>query len=1100
VSTEHVIVLFTDIVGSTQLSLALAPHEADELRRRHFAILRRAILDHDGREAKTLGDGMMAVFESASSAVGCSVAMQQGVDAQNQRSGHHIEIRVGLSGGEATRDGDDYFGDPVVEAARLCAVSAGRQILVSDVVRLIAGRRTVHKMSSIGAIELKGFPEPIETFEVMWDPIDQAADIDSIPLPPRLAMNVNSVFAGRSNELATLLREINEKSANLPPRVVLVTGEAGLGKTTLAAHAARSSYDNGACVLFGYSEQFLTLPYQPFARTIEHYVRHAPLERLVDHVFQYGSALGRLAPSLAKRLDDLPPTRATDPDSERFLLFAAVVALLSDLSSRQQVVMMLDDIQWADDGSLSLLRHLIVTDQPMNLAIIATCRDNEISSSAAMVETLGALHRHQCFTRLDLTGLGTDDVTSMLASNNVAIDDAARNLAADILRETDGNAFFVNEVLRHLIETGAIAESEGVLRVANSSDGVSLPRSLIDVVTARLTRLGDDAIRLLSLAAVIGREFTVDLLARVSTSPISSVLDVLDDAGAASLTRESSEVAGRFAFAHALIQHALFERLSLTRRAQMHRDIALAIEATVGEFSHAQSLELANHWSSTGQLGDVTRAIRYCCLAGDQALAALAPIDALRLYEQASTLMLGVANLDEALSIDVAIGLGTSQRHSGRPAFRETLIGAAHRAARLSDLDRLTKAVLANSRGWYSASGVVDWDKVALLELVLDRLEPSGSNRALVLATLCAELTFNDNVEQRLQLAEEALRLARLDGDSATLVRILNLLVFPLLIPSMMEQSLQRSYEAMHLADEIGDPLLLFSSALYRATVATRAGDILEVDRCFSVASELVAQLNQPSLNWEYTFHRAKRAQIAGNLEEAETLASLALQIGTECGEPDATTFFGVQYAVVAWQSGTMGILAPIIEQMIADNPGLPTIRASLAMAYSEGDMFDECRQVLDAFAAINYELRIDTAWINGMTEYAVAAINLGDPRYCAALYDLLAPWSAQFSSAGGVTAEGPVSLWLGELAGVLLRHDDALAHLGISHIFCERFGAWFFAARTAFAQGAVLANRAGPGDVEHARELLLRAQSLSTTRGYAGIEKKATALLTTLN
>ena len=1100
-STEHVIVLFSDIVGSTQMSLALTPAEADDLRRRHFGILRRAIFENEGREAKTLGDGVMAIFESASSALACSVAMQQGVDGQNRRGGHQIEIRVGISGGEATQEGTDYFGDPVVEAARLCAISKGGQILVSDVVRLIAGRRAAQTMTSVGPIALKGFTEPVETFEVTWEPNDRADDLERIPLPPRLVSSEHAVITGRATEIAFLRDAVSLNSETSSPRVLLIAGEAGLGKTTLAAGVARIAYDDGACVLFGYSEQNLAAPYQLFARALEHYVRHAPLEHLVEHVRQCGSALARLAPSLEKRIDNLPLTRATDPDSERFLLFAAVVTLLSDLSSRQKVVLVFDDIQWTDDGSLSLLRHIVASDQPLQLVVIATCRDNEISSSTPLVEALGALQRQQCLTRMDLDGLGIDDLTSILALSNVKIDGAARELAVDLIRETDGNPFFVKEVLRHLVETGAIAGSDGLLLVTSSNLGVNLPRSLVDVISARLARFSNEAIQTLSIAAVIGREFSLDLLEIVTATSSSSVLDILDDAVAASLVRESTEFAGRFAFSHALIQHVVFERLSLTRRASMHRAVAVAIESTIGEFSNVRALELANHWSSTGQANDATRAVRYCCIAGDQALLSLAPVDARRLYEQGSKIIAGAADvkMDEPLLIDVAIGLGTAQRQSGLPQFRETLISAAQRAAHLSDTDRLTRAVLANSRGWYSASGIVDWDKVALLELALDRLGPIDARRALVLGTLCAELAFNDNVEQRVQLADEALTLARRDNEKATLVRILNLLVFPLLIPSMIERSLTWSQESLDVAQEIGDPLLLFSAALYRATVATRAGDITEVDRCLSLASELVTKLNQPSLNWEYALHQAKRAQIAGNLQDAEHLASVALQIGTDCGEPDATTFFGVQYAVVAWQNGTMGILAPIIEQMILDNPGLPTIRASLAMAYSEGSMFDECRRVLDEFAVTDYTLRIDTAWINGMTEYCVAAINLGDPKYCEALYELVAPWSAQFSSAGGITGEGPVSLGLGELCGVMGRHDDALTHLAASQVFCERYSAWFYAARTSFAQGVVFAKRGGVGDLGRARELLHRAKSISTVRGFAGIEQRATDVLTTL-
>ena len=1099
-SAEHVIALFTDIVGSTELSVSRSPEEADQVRRRHFSVLRRAIAATDGHEAKNLGDGLMVVFDSASSAIACAVAMQQSVAAEAVRGGVALSIRVGLSGGEVTREGDDYFGDPVVEAARLCGACNAGQILASDVVRLIAGRRSAHEVRSVGPLTLKGLPAPVVAVEILWEPSEHALDAEVIPLPHRLVPRPEASFAGRRAEMATLIDSLARERAASRPAVVLITGEAGLGKTTLAFEAARAAHENGACVLFGHCEQELATPYQLFSRALEHYVRHAPEAHLRDHVAEHGSAIVRLAPSLARRIPDLPPTRATDPDSERFLLFAAVVGLLVDISSRSVIVAVLDDVQWADEASLALLRHLAATDQPIELLVIATGRDNELASSPALIETIGALQRLQSLTRLDLTGLEVDDVTSLMQSSGFAIDDPAHELAAGLSRETDGNPFFVLEVLRHLVESGLVAAGpEGYVVSAGTATAEVLPSSLVDVIEARLARLGSNANRILSIAAVIGREFTVDLLAKATTEPIATVLDVLDDAAMASLVRESTEVPGRFGFAHALIQHALYERLSLSRRALAHREVALATEALFGEFRDDLAIGLARHWASTARAEDAERAIRYSCLAGDVALRALSPADALRLYEQALALIERPGGTDDILEIDVATGLGTAQRQTGNPAFRETLLDAARRAAHSSETARLVRAVLANSRGWYSASGLVDWDKVSLLELALDRLPASGRERALVLATLCSELAFSDSLGHRLALAEEALSMARAENDEATLVRILNLLVFPHLVPSLLERSLEWSAEALERAERVGDPLLLFSAALYRATVATRAGEIAEVDRCLGLASELVAELNQPSLNWEYTFHRAKRAQIAGHIEEAELLASTALQIGTECGEPDAATFFGVQYAVVAWQNGTMDVLAPIIEEMIAENPGLPTIRASLAMAYGEGGHLDECRGVLRAFADNGYELRADTAWINGMTEYAEAAINLGEAEFCEALYDRLAPWSAQFSSAGGLTAEGPVSLVLGGLATVLERYDDAAVHLDAALEFTERNGAWFFAARAALLYGQLLAARGVAGEAARAHEYLRRAQSLAATRGYAGVERRASALLEAL-
>ena len=1097
--TEHVIVLFTDVVGSTELSSAHVPEEADEIRRRHFAVLRRCVQSTGGHEAKSLGDGIMVVFESATAALDCAVAVQQGVAAENVRRGQGVEVRVGVSGGEVVHEDDDYFGDPVVEAARLCARCEGGQILVAEVVRLIAGRRSTHHLRPIGPLSLKGLPEPVNTAELEWEPAEGDLDPDAIPLPHRLVVRADATFAGREGELATLHDAVGRARHETRPRVVLVTGEAGLGKTTLAVHAAQGAFDDGACVLLGYCDQGLSSPYQLFARALEHYVRHAPEDHLRAHVAEHGSALARLAPSLVARLGELPASRATDPDSERFLLFAAAAGLLVDASTHAVVVLVLDDLQWADDASLSMLRYLAAVDQPARLLVLATSRDHELSSAPALVETIGALQREECLTRLDLTGLGVEEVTELMASSGFEIDDAARALALDLLRETDGNPFFVLEVLRELAEESGSPPGSGRRVSVDAADSLHLPSSLVDVIAARLARLGAEANRVLSVASVVGREFTLELLVRSAATTAAAALDVLDDAVTASLVRESTEVPGRFAFAHGLIQHALYERLSLSRRALAHREVAVAIEALVGEFRADRAMELALHWASTAQPADAPRAIRYACLAGDVALRALAPADALRYYEQATSLITANGGTEPVESIDVATGLGTAQRQTGDAAYRETLLGAARHAAQVNDTERLVRAVLANSRGWYSASGIVDWDKVSLLEMALERLPDAGTQRALVLGTLCAELAFGDSLEQRLRLAQEALRLARVEDDTATLVRILNLLVFPMLVPPELDRSLAWSAEALACAEVVGDPLLWFSAALYRATVATRAGDVAEVDRCFAVASDLVQQLHQPSLDWEFTFHRAKRAQIAGDLDEAGLLASTALQIGTECGEPDAGTFFGVQYAVVAWQNGTMGQLAPIIEQMIADNPGLPTIRASLAMAYGEEGQLDECREVLQTFADGGYELRMDTAWINGMTEYAEAAINLGDATFCAALYERLAPWSAQFSSAGGLTAEGPVSLVLGALATVLGRFEDAARHLDEAVEFTERTGAWFFAARTALQYGTLLAARRAAGDADRARDHLRHARSLAATRGYAGVERRAAAALDAL-
>ena len=170
-TTENVTVLFTDLVGSTRLQSSVSPDVADELRRDHFTVLRQAIAETNGREVKNLGDGLMVVFASASAALACAVSMQQGVEHDNRVRPEEIGLRVGVASGEVTIEDDDYFGDPVIEAARLCARCDGGQILATDLVRLNAGRRNPHPSSPVGELELKGLPDPVATVEVHWEPV-----------------------------------------------------------------------------------------------------------------------------------------------------------------------------------------------------------------------------------------------------------------------------------------------------------------------------------------------------------------------------------------------------------------------------------------------------------------------------------------------------------------------------------------------------------------------------------------------------------------------------------------------------------------------------------------------------------------------------------------------------------------------------------------------------------------------------------------------------------------------------------------------------------------------------------------------------------------
>ncbi len=1083
--------LFTDMVGSTALASSRAPDAADELRREHFSILRQAVAEAGGFEVKNLGDGLMVVFASTSAALSCAVGMQQGIERDNRARGVSIGLRVGLSGGEVTAEEDDYFGDPVVEAARLCARCEAGQILAADVVRAMAGRRSKHECISVGSLELKGLPDPVDTVAVRWEPLGGNAT-NAVPLPGRLSARPVVGVIGRETETAAMSDAFKRVVAGEGREVLLISGEAGLGKTTLVAETARAAFDAGACVLFGHCEEDLATPYQLFAEAIGHYVMHAPEEQLVAHVAAYGSELARMVPAFASRIPDLPPSKATDPDTERFLLFAAVVGLLVELSRQQPVVLVLDDLQWADKASLQLLRHVMAAEQTMRLLVLGTYRDGELSRSHPFLETLAALRRQQGVARVELTGLDDTDVISLMeAAAGHTLDDAAIGLAHAVYRETDGNPFFVSEVLRHLTESGAIAQDASGRWVAQDSlDGTALPDSVREVIGARVGRLGPDAERMLSVAAVIGRDFDLDVLARATMTSEDDLLDMLDAAIAVALVREVADT-GRYNFAHALIQRTLYEDLGPNRRARAHRQVGEALEALCGDRPGARVGELARHWFSATQPSDVAKAINYSRQAGDSALAALAPAVALRYYAQAIDLYAQATDPDPILEIDLAIGLGTAQRQTGDPAFRDTLLGGARQAAAVDDTERLVAAALANNRGFFTAMGVQDLAKIEILELALDRLPVDNPDRALVLATLCLELTYGSSLERLQPLADEAIAIAMASGDDTVIVRVLNDVAQPLRVPVLLGRLLTLSADALALAENVGDPALLFWAAHNRTLALTCAGEIGECDRFREIMESVAKEVGDPTLHWMNTMHCAGWALIAGDSDRAEQLAKEALQIGADGGQPDVAATFGAQLIHVNWQRGTLSRLLPGVEQGVAEYPGIPAFAGTLAVAYLEADRTDDAHHLLAEFATTDFDLPVDLNWISGMLRYADVAIECRDTHCAQPLFDRLAPWASQFSFSGG-SAEGPVSHVLGGLATVLGRYDEADAYFAQAAASSNRMRAKFFAARTNLAWGKMLTERNEPSDIEKARELLTKAHTAAMAYGYAIVERRA--------
>jgi class 3 adenylate cyclase len=1095
---ENVTVLFTDLVGSTEVASTLTPEAGDGLLLRHMTMLRDAVESCGGTEVKSTGDGLMVVFHAASAALECAVLMQQEVARDNLRTDQPLGLRIGLSTGEAMQESGDYYGDAVVEAARLCARANAGQILVADLVRANAGRRSQHTFGPLGQIELKGFPTPVDVRELLWQPLDRGAGL--VSLPSRVTHRPAVGIIGRDHELGLLGDAVKRVASGSGNEVVLVAGEPGEGKSTLVSEIARRAHDGGATIILGRCDEEVGSPYGPFKEAVGHLVSHVEKRLLRAHVGEHGPVLARLVPTLGQRVVDLPDTRSSEADSERYLLFAAVVGLLDAVSDDHPLILIVEDLHWADAPTLHLLRYVVSSSRSSRLLLLGTYRDAELSSAHPLMATLAALRREPNVTFVPLKGFDPAAVVAFMESAaGHELDGDSVALAHAVYLETDGNPFFVTEVLRHLSETGAIVQDRsGRWAAASGSEPISLPQSVRQVIGARVGHVGQTAAKALFVAAVVGREFDLGLLAMVTGMGEEELLEVLDRAYGASLAREVPGPAGRYAFQHALIQHTIYEDLGPTKRTRLHHEVAEALERLCGDNTRSRAGELARHYLLGARETDVDKVILYARQAGRDALAALAPEDALRHFAQALDFLGRSRSADPRIRIDLLTDLGTAQLQSGIPEFRSTLLDAALEARRLGDADRLVAAALANNRGFHSDLGAVDADRVEVLEAALVAIpEVDSAERARLLATLCCELTFGP-LERRMRLAAEAKAMARRLADWETFGAVCNLCGVALRIPFLLDVQFSDAKEALARVDEARDPVGLFWIANQLVIEATRAGQFALATESLATMKSIADKVRQPMLVWTALFSEAAQALLTGDAGRSEQLATEAFEVGSAAGQPDAFSNYGTQLIGIRAIQGTTGELVELVADVAARHPDVPTFRSVLASCYLDTGDENEAGRLFEGASAEGFQLPMDTTWLDGIVVCARIAIELRRADAAVQLIPMLEPFEGQVAYQG-LTANPPVATFLGGLLSLVGRQDEAATKLEQGSKLCGRGGMRYASAYNELLRGRLLLEGRSEIQAEQAREALEKARSAAEAGGYALLERRAAAELSKL-
>lgn len=614
--TRAVTFLLTDIEGSTAAWEADAEAMAPALAR-HDELVEQVVTSRGGRLIKTRGEGdaTFSVFDRPSAAAAAAIELQDAILHEPWVLAEPMRVRVALHTGEAELRDGDYFGRAVNRAARLRSQASGGQILCSGATAelVIDSLSDDVALIDLGLRQLKNLARPEHVFELQLQNAENPPPTGEVPIDRPLMPAVFAgpgPFVGRGRELAELLADWHQ-TIMAGARAVLIAGEPGVGKTRLAGEWGRQAYAQGAIVLYGRSDEDLGAPYQPFAEALRTLAPCIGTHRLRG--MRGVEALLPLVPGLIDVLPDLAAPPRGDPDTERYALFDAVVALLGIASADAPIVLVLDDLHWAAKPTLLLLRHLLRFGEHARVQIVGTYRSTDLDRSHPLAAMLADLHRDGSANRISLGGLDEDDVSAYVAEAGYDDDELARALAS----VTGGNPFFLIEALRHVEESGG------------HWDPSTLPQGVREAVSRRLSRLSVETNKALAAAAVVGSQFALELVERVVDQDL---VDAFEEAGQAGILIE--EPGGRYRFNHALIRQSLLAELASVRRMRLHQRIAATLETMPGADDELLA-DLAHHYFECAWAGNAVKAVEYCRRAADQAMSRLAYEGAADLYNHA---------------------------------------------------------------------------------------------------------------------------------------------------------------------------------------------------------------------------------------------------------------------------------------------------------------------------------------------------------------------------------------------------------------------------------------------------------------------------------
>ena len=909
------------------------------------------------------------------------------------------------------------------------------------------------------------------------------------PLPGPLGLSPTFAFAGRARELATL-GALLPRSVGEGRRAALIAGEPGSGKSRLARELAHAAADEGAMVLYGDCDGVVESPYGPFAAAFEHLVRHSDPDVLRRHLGPSGGELARLYPDLDAWVGELPRASSADPDTERHRLHTAVTDLLVGLSGETPLLLVLEDVHWADASTLQLMRHLVRSGAEARMLLVATYRDAEAQQPAELADMLVDVGRTEGVTRIRLGELSEAEIEEFVRL--AAGVDPAPELTRAVCDLTGGNAFLVTELWRTLAESGAIQVTSRVARLARPAGELGVPITVREVVEQRLSRLSSEANDVLALAGVAGTEIELETLRRSAIVPADVLLAAVDETVASGLLVEAPRRGLAYRFAHELVRRAVIDRLSATRRAELHLRVAEALEAgwQQGD-SRAVLAALAHHYAAAAPLGGIERAVDYNLLAGDSAVAALSFGEAAVRFRTA--LDLGVRDGEER--VDVMLRLGDACHRAGdADAALETFARTAALAASLRAPELLARAAIGfETASWRPA--IHDTEAIELLERAVTSLPHEDSElKAEVHRGLARALELRGDQGRAAVERDEAIAISRRRHDNRTLAMTLAQAYWSR-GSSTNEDVNGMLREACVLGVELADDEIQCEALAWLVPSHVVLCDHRAARDSLAELFVVARRLSQPFFLHVAEHYASALALCDGDLASAEGAAARSQEWGRLLTGRDASGVFAIQMFGIRREQARLAELAPVIRLLddgVRDaswSPGLAVVLAEMGM---EVEARGELRRVLaNGIGALRPSL-----WLASLVYLADTCAALGDVEAAEAVYPELLAYAGSNVMVGHlVSCYGAMDRYLGTTATVLGDWEAAEAWFQSALALNTRLGARTWLAHTAYGYARMLLARDAGDDKSHARAQLGLALGLAREIGLPGLVRRATEL-----